>query len=289
MNPENLYKMNAKDYLSSIYKGRSAYLIYLEWLDFENYLKSVQRMPENTDYSLILDYVASLQERNQNPLSINRKLRTIEKVFGGLKLIEPNPVRGLRLKNAQDKPLPEPIDYELLSQYLSDFPTETPMQFRNKLVLSLIHHQALRASEIKKLTIKDVHINKAQIEVSSIFRSNYRVLEVTALQLLDLQVYLSEIRPKFTPQTELLFPGFNGVGDCHNSLMSLKKQLQQNLPKLQNLEHWRSSIIVHWLENQSILEVQQKIGHRYPSSTERYKIHAIKSLQEELNLHHPLR
>ena len=73
-----------------------------------------------------------------------------------------------------------------------------------------------------------------------------------------------------------------------NSLGKLKKQLQKKLPKLENLEHWRSSVIIHWLESQALLEVQQKLGHRFASSTEKYQIHAIKNLQKELLLHHPL-
>ena len=280
--------MKAKDYLSANYKEKTAQTYYVEWLDFIAYLETLGRSPENTDYDLVLDYIGSLQKRNLNPRSINRKLMIIEKVFMGIKVVEPNPVQGLRLKNAQDKPLPEPLNYERLSQYLSAFPTETAIQYRNKIILSLIHHQALRASEIIKLTISDLQLKRAQIEIPSVTRSNYRILDLTALQLIDLQHYLLEIRPQFTTENDLLFPA-QGAKSLQNSLMCLKKRLQRALPTLQNLEHWRSSVIVHWLENQSVLEVQKKLGHRYPSSTEKYKIHRIKSLQEELSVHHPLR
>ena len=151
--------MKAKDYLSANYKEKTAQTYYVEWLDFIAYLETLGRSPENTDYDLVLDYIGSLQKRNLNPRSINRKLMIIEKVFMGIKVVEPNPVQGLRLKNAQDKPLPEPLNYERLSQYLSAFPTETAIQYRNKIILSLIHHQALRASEIIKLKINDRNTN----------------------------------------------------------------------------------------------------------------------------------
>jgi integrase/recombinase XerD len=280
--------MNISNYLSSKYKSKTAKSYYAEWLDFEIYLTNQGRNASNSDYNLVLDYVARLQSKTLSPRTINRKLMIIEQVFEGLKLVEPNPVRALRLKNATEKPLPEPIPYSQLSQYLSEFQKDSLAQHRNYILLSLLHHQALCPAELSQLKINDIKLSSGELQVPSVLRNQPRRLDLLASQILDLQYYINKIRPQFDNSTDLLFIPSGGAKSLNNSLMKLKSQLQKQLPKLQNLAHWRSSVIVHWLDSQSLLAVQKKLGHRYPSSTERYKIHVVKSLQEELNLHHPL-
>ena len=82
------------------------------------------------------------------------------------------------------------------------------------------------------------------------------------------------------------------TGGSSRSLRGLFKSVldkaKKELPALINLEHWRSSVIVHWLQHQPLLEVQEMLGHRFASSTERYQLQAVQSLQEALEKYHPL-
>jgi len=137
--------------------------------------------------------------------------------------------------------------------------------------------------------MNDIDLKKAIIQVPLVARNNSRVLELTALQVVELQEYLKDARKELEQfKSHQLFITGGPSKDLNNSLSRLKKKVQEGFPKLQNLAHWRSSIIVHWLEHSPLLEVQKKLGHRYASSTERYKIHAVKNLQQQLSLHHPL-
>jgi len=281
--------MNVNDYLSSKYKAKTAASYLLEWVQFEAFLVQINMLITVVNHQIILLFVNYLQEKQLSNRSINRSLMVIDLVFEGLKQIDPNPVRGLRLRMPKEKPLSEPLPYAVLLQCLSEFPMETPLERRNHLILSLMTYQGLNAAEIMSLKISDISLQKAQISIPSILRSNSRELDLNALQMLEIQAYLSEQRPLFSSSEALLFPAFGGSKSLNNSMMNLKRQLKKRVPKLKNLAHWRSSVIVYWLENQSILDVQNKLGHRYPSSTERYKIHIIKSLQDDLNIHHPLK
>jgi integrase/recombinase XerD len=213
----------------------------------------------------------------------------MEQIYRNLLPDNPNPVKSLRVKTSGEVAVLQPLEIELLQQLLNQYPRENYYQKRNYLMLTLIHYQALRVGELKQLKVEDIDLKKATIYIPKNHRSNSRSLELTALQVLEIQDYLAQTRPLLLHySTNQLFITGGSSENLNNSFLKLKTKLKKGLPQLQNLEHWRSSIIVHWLEHQPLLEVQAKLGHRYASSTERYKIHAIKDLQKELNQHHPL-
>jgi site-specific recombinase XerD len=281
--------MNIQTYLQSLYKSSTAASYYLEWLDFESFVHQLNISVKDIDYQLLLDYVEALQKRNLKPVSINRKLLIIELVFKHLLPNQANPVKGFRVKHQGRKPILEPLEVIDLQSFLNNFSTESIYQKRNHLILGLIHYQALRVGEIKALEIKHLEIEKALINVPKVGRNKSRILQLTALQIVGIQDYLSSVRPQLLQyKTNQLFITGGASKRLNNSIMKLQKRVKKQLPKLQNLEHWRTSIIVHWLENSPLLEVQNRLGHCYPSSTERYKIHAVKSLREQLDVHHPL-
>lgn len=50
----------------------------------------------------------------------------------------------------------------------------------------------------------------------------------------------------------------------------------------------RSSVITNWLKHYNLRELQYMAGHKYVSSTERYRMDNLDYLQKELEKHHPL-
>ncbi|OED47218.1 hypothetical protein AB832_00670 [Flavobacteriaceae bacterium (ex Bugula neritina AB1)] len=281
--------MSIQIYLQSLYKSSTAKSYYLEWLDFESFVNHLNIHVKDIDYRLLLAYVEGLQKRNLKPVSINRKLLIIEQVFKHLLPNQANPVKGFRVKKQGKKPILEPLKIADLEDFLHAFNKATIYQKRNHLILGFIHYQALRVGEIKALEVEHLDLEKALISVPKVGRTKSRTLALTALQVVGLQNYLLNIRPQLLQyKTNQLFITGGQSKRLNNSIMKLQRQVKKQLPKLQNLEHWRTSIIVHWLENSPLLEVQNRLGHCYPSSTERYKIHAVKSLREQLDVHHPL-
>ena len=280
--------MNIESYLRSRHKSKTAMSYYREWEDFESYLQQLNMSLQEVDYSILLEYVEHLRKRKLQAKSINRKLLILEQIFGYLSP-EQNPVKGLRVKTEGNRPLREPVEIEKLEELLNNYPAENPYQKRNRLILSLIHYQALRTGEIRSLKVKDVDLKTARITIPLSGRNKSRTLELTAMQIIGLEDYINKTRKELEQHnSDQLFITGGSSRSINNSLLKLKKKVVKRLPELQNLGHWRSSIIVHWLEQSTLLEVKEKLGHRYASSTERYKIHTIKTLQQQLVLHHPL-
>jgi site-specific recombinase XerD len=281
-------KMSIQSYLHRKHRAKTAQSYYQEWQDFERFIHQLNMLVEEVDYNLLLEYVELLRRRKLKAKSINRKLLILEQIFGYL-LPKHNPLKGFRVKTEGQNPIAEPIEIEKLEDLLTNYPKENPYQNRNRLILSLIHYQALRVGEIKALKINDIDLGKATIQIPLVARNNSRILKLTALQVIELQDYLNYTRKELEQfKSNQLFITGGTSKELNNSFLKLKKKVQKRLPMLQNLAHWRSSIIVYWLEHSPLLEVKEKLGHRYASSTERYKIHSVKNLQQQLGVHHPL-
>lgn len=56
----------------------------------------------------------------------------------------------------------------------------------------------------------------------------------------------------------------------------------------QNAIQIRNSVIVNWLKIHNLRKTQYLAGHRYISSTERYKQDNLESLHEMINSFHPI-
>jgi len=60
-------------------------------------------------------------------------------------------------------------------------------------------------------------------------------------------------------------------------------------PRLNNMAQIRASVITNWLQHYNLREVQYMAGHKYVSSTERYRTDNLEDLQKELEKYHPLK
>ena len=50
----------------------------------------------------------------------------------------------------------------------------------------------------------------------------------------------------------------------------------------------RASVTTNWLKHYKLREVPYRAGHKYVSSTERYRMDILEDLQKELEKYHPL-
>jgi integrase/recombinase XerD len=66
------------------------------------------------------------------------------------------------------------------------------------------------------------------------------------------------------------------------------RQLQKLNPKIINVNQIRSSVISFWLQRYNLRQVQYMAGHKYVSSTERYRVLNTDDWQSELQRHHPM-
>ena len=135
--------MNAKTYLERLYPYNTAAFYLRLWSYFEQYLQQLNIPVKEIDHVLILDYVSQLQSRNLSTSYLNKNIVAIEKVLEGIGLQLNNPVQGFRVKRAGVKPLQEPIKVKELEQILDNWKRSNLVEIRAKVLLSLVHYQAL--------------------------------------------------------------------------------------------------------------------------------------------------
>jgi integrase/recombinase XerD len=108
---------------------------------------------------------------------------------------------------------------------------------------------------------------------------------------MDVYEYAMQVRPRILAktghQTEKFFVSLES---CSNKLRLdyLMQQLRTQEPKILSMHHIRASVIVKWLRQYNLREVQYLAGHRNISATEHYKQNEMEGLSEEVNQFHPL-
>jgi integrase/recombinase XerD len=96
-------------------------------------------------------------------------------------------------------------------------------------------------------------------------------------------------RGKLQQKSERLFTGRKDIENLQNTLLHLNHALRRIDPKVKHAIQVRQSTITEWLKEKDLRTVQYMAGHRYVSSTERYKVSNLEDLKEALNKYHLLR
>lgn len=183
---------------------------------------------------------------------------------------------------------------------------------RNKVIISLLIHQGLTTAEVSRIQIDDLNLRKGEIDIRGGRIGKDRTLALKSSQIIDLMEYQFKTRNELViyqkPKCASL--GEDAVGSWEKQLFlsvptsgkkyastngnlqiwkGLTKELKAQNPKLLKLQHIRKSVIVNWLKNYNLREIQYKAGHRNIYSTEMYLINDIDDLQAEIEKHHPIR
>jgi integrase/recombinase XerD len=145
----------------------------------------------------------------------------------------------------------------------------------------------LQDQELAKLEINHLQLDKGKIHVPSTKRTNKRILELKSFQILPLHEYLLTER-------KLLDEDIEGNYLFHKKrlirgMSRIKKMINRYEPRLKSMAQIRASVITNWLKHYNLREVQYMAGHKYVSSTERYRTDNLEDLQKELEKYHPLK
>jgi integrase/recombinase XerD len=177
---------------------------------------------------------------------------------------------------------------------------------RNKVILGILTYQGITSGELQQLEVKHVKLKEGRIYIPAYGKSNNRLLDLQAAQLLELQEYILLVRPRMLENIKACRPGRkpdeinpliyerlffseNGSACIKNSLINLFRAIKKTHPEITNAKIIRSSVLVEWLKTQDIRIVQHKAGHRYVSSTERYTVYNLEELKDALKKYHPLK
>jgi integrase/recombinase XerD len=264
-----------------------------EWAGEEN------MTVEQLGYTDLLAYVKYRQGKGAKQVTVNRYLLAIRKYFNYLiekGIVQDNPARYLKLLGEQRRKLYDtftPLELEsIYHRYCNkDFSSKRYHNLKakhgwehlqNKVMVGLLVYQGIRSQELIKLKPGDIKLRQGQIEIPGGTNGERRELKLEACQIMDMHQYLAQRK-----DDEKLFTGSKGE-KLYNVLHKLAKQLSEIEPRIKDLKQIRASVIVKWLKNYNLRQVQYLAGHKWISSTEEYLHSETEGLQEEINKFHPL-
>jgi integrase/recombinase XerD len=272
-------------------------------------LENEHLQPKDARYNDLLNFIDYCKLEENSKKHINSKLRAIRNYFDYLKSQNPeiiNPAANLNLKGIRQKIPSNIIDFTELEKLYQSFETTNNREKRNKIILGILVYQGVTTQELHQLEPGHLKLKEGKIHVPGNRRRNSRTLELKPFQILELHEYLTEIRPAILKEIEKprparkpdtihktkienqLFISINGSENIKNSLLHMFKDICRINPALTSAKSIRQSTITHWLKTHNLRQVQYMAGHKYVSSTERYQVNNLESLQNKLEKCHPL-
>jgi integrase/recombinase XerD len=235
-----------------------------------------QGRPEakNASYADLLAYVRHERARGLDVSTLNLRLASLRKYYGflieaGQLLV--NPAGGLHVRGKVRRVIREPLAPAELEALYQGYSRRAKgdqarlVDVRGAVLLGLMVYQGLHSGELGRLEVGHIHLDDGKVYVPGGARSNPRELTLAITQVLLLDRYLHQVRPR----------------------LAIIPQLQRLHPGVRNALHIRASVILGWLKVHNKRQVQYMAGHRHIESTERYSHQEMDALTDQLAKHHP--
>jgi len=160
--------------------------------------------------------------------------------------------------------------------------------------MSLLIYQALHPKELEAITLNDINLQQGTIYIKARPKSNSRELALKPTQIMLFYQYIFEIRPKLleNKETENLIIGQRGEPMKAEDITKHIKRNYGNRFKDRkvNAQTIRQSVITNLLKAGNDLRIVQTFaGHKYPSTTEKYKQTNVEALKTAVNQYHPIK
>jgi integrase/recombinase XerD len=285
--------MNYKEWLLNKGFGKNTandYSLFIE-KKFKLYLHESSFSIEDLEHETLMQYIRHRKSQGIGAKTINLELKKISYYldFKGL----PNVAEPIRVKGVQRRIPHDLFTEKQLDNIYQKFPesknhwTHGNTLKTYHLILGLRIYQGLQEQELAKLEISHLQLDKGKIYVPSTKRTNKRTLDLKPFQILPLHEYLLTERRSLTQEID-------GNYLFHNKrlirgMSRIKAMINRYEPRLKSMAQIRASVITNWLQRYNLREVQYMAGHKYVSSTERYRTVNLEDLQKELEKYHPLK
>jgi site-specific recombinase XerD len=250
---------------------------------------------EQIDYKTFLKYLEELKQSNI-------KARTLKTYTANLKIYfnylqeenyrTDNPIENINIKGSVKTQLNNLLTEDELEDLYYSYPIKNNdlISKRNKIIVGLLVYQGLHSKELQHLKQEHLTLQKGKIHIPQTPTTNGRTLELKPWQLMDFIDYLQQSKSIYRqPTTDNLFTSSYGNTSLGNVLKQISKELKLINYSYQNPIQIRSSVIVNWLKTHNLRKTQTLAGHRYISSTERYKQDSLEALHEMVNTFHPMK
>jgi len=291
-----------------VYQNYTGY--FLEWV------KEKKKESKQIKYQDLLEFINHCKKAGKQTKNINLILTAVRHYYTSLAGEQTNPASGLYLRG-ETKTVPSKLlTADQLHALYEKHPTYDLRTQRNKVITGLYVYQGISTEELKKLELGHLQLEEGKIQIPATKQTHYkggrkrRTLPLKANQILDLQHYLIETREKILEElksgkrekastrkprridwsaiSSQLFMSLNGSEKIKGSIHHLMKDLRKIDKRVKDGVQLRKSVIVNWLKEKDIREVQYLSGHGSISSTERYRTADLEELSEAVQEHHPM-
>lgn len=247
----------------------------------------------------LLAYMGQLRKRYSNGQTLNRLLASIKVYYDYLCYSgerADHPARSIYLRDSKtgDVQLQDLFTSQELARLLPGEGRYKALNTRNQVLMGLLIHQGLKAQELALLAVTAIHLDKGQVAVRGTATTNSRELPLKGSQVQVLQRYLEQDRPQLLGESgsDQLLVGMRGKPMQTEDIVKhvLRTYKGRYGDRQVSTGTIRQSVIANLLKaGYDISVVQYYAGHKYPSSTERYKQADFSVLRQMIGKYHPLR
>lgn len=160
--------------------------------------------------------------------------------------------------------------------------------------MGLLIYQGLKPQEMAAICVTDVNLEAGSIYIKSTHTTNSRTLSLKPSQILLLYTWLQQVRPQLLKGagSDMLLIGHRGRPMSSDDIVKhvIRSYKNAYLERAVTTQAIRGSVIANLLaQGHDISVVQQFAGHKYPSSTERYRQSQVEALKTAIEQYHPMK
>ncbi len=269
---------------------------------FKSWCNKKDIQEEATSYGQVLEFIENERGRGLLNQSIIREINSVRIYFDYLLesgKVKHNIIRRVKIRQSGRMLLPEIITVEKLEKIYQNYLNVPSWKYhssgtkllhqRNTVILGLLIYQGATTGELAKMEPGHVNLDKGKVYIPSTKKSNPRVLQLNAKQIISLKTYLEQTRKKLLENQDRFTSHLLIPVKKHSTLVSsILHQVKRLHPQVENSRHIRSSVIMNWLTVNNLRQVQYMAGHKSIRSTEAYRSQDISNLTRQLELFHPL-
>ncbi|RZJ36583.1 MAG: integrase [Flavobacterium sp.] len=262
----------------------------------ENFLK-LHPKAKRYMYKDMVNYLAAVRVMYPNIQTTIRILSAIKKYYDFLVWTgqrTDHPCQTLTVKTGSNhsiqlQDLFTSIELEMLMQRENRY---RHLENRNKVLLSLLIYQGLTSDEIIRLDVDNIDLDNATVLVKGSNKLHRRTLFLQAKQIQLLSKYIHHTRPEMLrSKTSKLIITKLGHPITVDSINAMVEPLAALFPDRNlNPRSIRMSVIANWMNEKKLPleQVQELAGHKWPSTTEKYRKMDNLKQRELINSYFPL-
>lgn len=249
--------------------------------------------PKIATYQAIMAHIGRLRKAQKDVVPALHAIKAYYAYLVATGQRKDNPAKAIRLrdKKSRDIQLQELFGQKELERLLERKERYPILTNRNRFIISLLIYQALTNGDITDLELQNIDLQERTVYIKGGRKTNSRTLKLREQQLVWLKNYLENDRPRLLKgKSRKLLLTKLGTAENGEGIGYLLETCRHLFPNRRlNAKTIRQSVIANLLqEGKDLRLVQAFAGHKYPSTTERYRQGHVEALRSAIKKHHPL-